>query len=165
MFTRRQAIRWAELWLSCWNEGDFDTLLALYRDTTRFGARRSNGTFARARHTIEAFKRHWAAVPFGIHSVRGDLERVSWDPETRELTIVYATDLGGTRLYGCDLVTLDAEGRVVLGEPCVGVVADEARTSRITRSFTPRDTVRKEDGDANHGGSGGWREVCRSAPV
>ena len=36
MFTRRQAIRWAELWLSCWNEGDFDTLLALYGDTTRF---------------------------------------------------------------------------------------------------------------------------------
>ena len=36
MFTRRQAIRWAELWLSCWNDGDFDTLLALYKDTTRF---------------------------------------------------------------------------------------------------------------------------------
>ena len=57
--------------------------------------------------------------------MRGDLERVSWDPETRELTIVYATDLGGTRLYGCDLVTLDADGRVVLGEPCVGCVADD----------------------------------------
>jgi hypothetical protein len=65
-------------------------------------------------------------VPFGIHSVRGDLERVSWDPETRELTIVYATDLGGTRLYGCDLVTLDADGRVVLGDPCVGGVVDDA---------------------------------------
>jgi len=125
MFTRRQAIRWAELWVSCWNEGDFDTLLALYRDTTRFRGR-VNGEPALAHdNTIEALKRHWAAVPFGIHSVRGELERVSWDPETRELTIVYAADLGGTRLYGCDLVTLDAEGRVVLGEPCVGVVADD----------------------------------------
>ena len=47
MFTRRQAIRWAELWLSCWNEGDFDTLVALYRDTTRFGNGRSNGKSAR----------------------------------------------------------------------------------------------------------------------
>ena len=125
MFTRRQAIRWAELWLSCWNEGDFDTLLALYKDTTRFG-RRANGERALSRdHTIEALKRHWAAVPFGIHSVRGDLERVSWDPETRELTIVYATDIGGSRLFGCDLVTLDMEGRVVLGEPCVGCVAED----------------------------------------
>ena len=52
---------------------------------------------------------------------------MSWDPETRELTIVYATDLGGTRLHGCDLVTLDAEGRVVLGEPSVGCVVDESR--------------------------------------
>ncbi len=126
MFTRRQAIRWAELWLSCWNQGDFDTLLALYRDTTRFGASRRNGEAAGSRDsTIEALKRHWAAVPFGIHSVRGDLERVSWDPESRELTIVYATDLGGTRVFGCDLVTLDAEGRVVLGEPCVGCLVDD----------------------------------------
>jgi len=124
MFTRRQAIRWAELWMSCWNEGDYETLLALYRDTSQFGAR-ADADFATARdERIEAFRRHWAAVPFGIHSVRGELERVSWDPETRELTIVYATDLGGTRLYGCDLVTLDAEGRVVLGQPCVGCVAD-----------------------------------------
>jgi hypothetical protein len=50
---------------------------------------------------------------------------VAWDSETRELTIVYATDLGAIRLYGCDLVTLDIEGRVVLGEPCVGCVVDE----------------------------------------
>lgn len=125
MFTRRQAIRWAELWLSCWNEGDFDTLLALYRDTTRF-EHAPNGTSAPSRaDKVEAFKRHWSAVPFGIHSVRGELERVSWDPETRELTIVYAADLGGSRLYGCDLVTLDADGHVVLGEPCVGCLADE----------------------------------------
>lgn len=124
MFTRRQAIRWAELWLSCWNEGDYETLLALYRDTTRFGARTDESLLAH-HNKIEALKRHWAAVPFGIHSVRGDLERVSWDPETHELTIVYATDLDGLRLYGCDLVTLDGDGRVVLGEPCVGGVVDE----------------------------------------
>jgi hypothetical protein len=124
MFTRRQAIRWAELWLSCWNEGDYETLLALYRDTTRFGGRSDESPLTH-HNTIEALKRHWAAVPFGVHSVRGDLERVSWDPETHELTIVYATDLGGTRLYGCDLVTLDADGRVVLGEPCVGCLVDE----------------------------------------
>ena len=126
MFTRRQAIRWAELWLSCWNQGDYETLLALYRDTTRFGARSDESVLSRD-NKVEALKRHWAAVPFGIHSLRGELERVSWDPETRELTIVYATDLGGTRLHGCDLVTLDFEGRVVLGEPCVGCVVDESR--------------------------------------
>ena len=37
MFTRRQAIRWAELWLSCWNDSDFDTLLAMHRDDAPFG--------------------------------------------------------------------------------------------------------------------------------
>jgi hypothetical protein len=126
MFTRRQAIRWAELWLSCWNEGDYETVLALYRDTTRFGRVRSNGGSELSQaNAIEALKRHWAAVPFGIHSVRGVLERASWDPETRELTIVFVSDFDGTRLYGCDLVTLDSEGRVVLGEPCVGGLVEK----------------------------------------
>jgi hypothetical protein len=121
MFTRRQAIRWAELWLSCWNEGDYETLLALYSDTSRFRRARSNGESDPSHdNAIEALKRHWAAVPFGIHSVRGRLERASWDPETRELTIVYVSDFDGTPLYGCDLVTLDSNAHVVLGEPCVG---------------------------------------------
>ena len=124
MFMRRQAIRWAELWLSCWNQGDYETLLALYRDTTRFGARSDESVLSHD-NKIEALKRHWAAVPFGIHSLRGELERVSWDPEVLELTIVYATDIGGTQLHGCDLVSLDADGRVVLGEPCVGWVAED----------------------------------------
>jgi hypothetical protein len=120
MFTRNQAIRWAELWLSCWNEGDYDTIVALYRDTSRFEKR----GYTQA-HKVEALTRHWAAVPYGIHSVRGTLDRVAWDPESRELTIVYVTNLDGTRMYGCDLVTLDAEGRVLLGEPCVGSLAEE----------------------------------------
>ena len=124
MFTRRQAIRWAELWLSCWNQGDYDTLLALYSDTTRFGSRSDDSSASRS-ETIASLKRHWAAVPFGIHSIRGDLERVSWDPETRELTIVYSADLGGVRVFGCDLVTLDVNGHVVLGEPCVGGIVDD----------------------------------------
>jgi hypothetical protein len=124
MFTRRQAIRWAELWLSCWNQGDYDTLLALYSDTTRFGSR-SDDSSASRRETIASLKRHWAAVPFGIHSIRGELERVSWDPETHELTIVYAADLGGVRVFGCDLVTLDVNGHVLLGEPCVGCIVDD----------------------------------------
>ena len=141
MFTRRQAIRWAELWVSCWNEGDYDTLLSLYRDIARF-ERRPNGEAPSHDSTIEAFKRHWAAVPFGIHSVRGDLERVSWDADTRELTIVYASDFGGTRLHGCDLITLDADGRVVLGEPCVGWVADdEVEDERGAYAYTAQHGV------------------------
>lgn len=125
--------------MSCWNEGDYETLLALYQDATQFGSRSDESELAHA-NRVDALKRHWAAVPFGIHSVRGELERVSWDPETRELTIVYATDLGGTRLYGCDLVTLDAEARVVLGEPCVGCVVDEPAIEDHTLVHTTRQT-------------------------
>src|SRR5262245_1547162 len=142
MFTRRQAIRWAELWLSCWNEGDYDTLLALYKNTARFERTRGrNDPGSWHADKVEGLKRHWAALPFGIHSLRGELERVAWDPETRELTIVYLTNIDGTRLHGCDLVTLDPEGRVLLGEPCVGCLAENeptASTGVLVQSKTQR---------------------------
>jgi hypothetical protein len=121
MFTRRQAIRWAELWLSCWNDRDFDTLLALYREDVRFDAQAIEGDVGRGRvGRVEALKRHWAAAACGIHSAPAELEHVIWDPETRQLAIVYVASLDGTRVRGCDLLTLDSDSRVVDGEPCVG---------------------------------------------
>ena len=130
MFTRRQAIRWAELWLSCWNDADFDTLLAMHRDDARFGVWDA-GTAGGARSgRIEAMKRHWAAVPFGLHSVPVELDEIAWDPESREITVMYVADFAGLRVRGCDLVSLDTTGRVIAGEVCVGsIVEDEPRFS------------------------------------
>jgi hypothetical protein len=129
MFTRRQAIRWAELWLSCWNDGDFDTLLAMHRDDARFGewdARAAGGSRLERK---EAMKRHWAAVPFGLHSVPAELDEIAWDPESREITVVYVADFDVTRLRGVDLITLDATGRIVAGEACAGSIVESPRAT------------------------------------
>ena len=123
MFTRRQAIRWAELWLSCWNDADFDTLLAMHRDDTRFGVWDAGAGPRLDRK--EAMKRHWGAVPFGLHSVPVEFDEVAWDPESREITVVYVADFAGTLMRGCDLVQLDATGRVIAGEPCVGSIVED----------------------------------------
>jgi hypothetical protein len=127
MFTRRQAIRWAELWLSCWNDSDFDTLLAMHRDDARFGTSAAGGADKSRSDRKEAMKRHWAAVPYGLHSVPVEFDEMAWDPESREITVVYVADLDGTLVRGCDLVTLDATGRVIAGEPCVGSIVEEPR--------------------------------------
>lgn len=127
MFTRRQAIRWAELWLSCWNDGDFNTLLAMHRDDARFGAGNAGSAGEPPLDRKEAMKRHWAAVPFGLHSVPAELDEVAWDPESREVTVVYVADFEGTLVRGCDLVMLDATGRVIAGEPCLGSMVEEPR--------------------------------------
>ena len=124
MFTRRQAIRWAELWLSCWNDGDFDTLLAMHRDDVRFGVWDAEPAGARLERK-EAMKRHWAAVPFGLHSVPAELDEIAWDPESREITVVYVAEFAGTRVRGCDLISLDNGGRVIAGETCMGSVVEE----------------------------------------
>jgi hypothetical protein len=124
MFTRRQAVRWAELWLACWNDRDFDTLLALYRDDASFESPSTDAKDGSSPvNRRDALKRYWAAIPFGIHASPAELDRVSFDPETRALTIVYTADLDGTRLRGCDLLTLDEDSRIISGEPCVGSLA------------------------------------------
>jgi len=129
MFTRRQAIRWAELWLSCWNDGDFDTLLAMHKDTARFGTLTAGSASVAKSERIEAMKRHWAALPFGLHSVPVEFDEMAWDPESREITVVYVADFDGMLVRGCDLVTLDVTGRVIAGEPCVGSIVDEPRAA------------------------------------
>ena len=130
MFTRRQAIRWAELWLSCWTDGDFDTLLAMHKDGVRFGEwSSSSGTGESRMDPKEAMKRHWAALPFGLHSAPAELDEVAWDPEAREVTVIYVTDFGFSRVRGCDLLTLDSTGRVIAGEPCMGAVIAEQRAA------------------------------------
>jgi hypothetical protein len=70
-------------------------------------------------------KRHWGAVPLGLHSVPVEFDAVAWDPESREITVVYVADFAGTLMRGCDLVQLDATGRVIAGELCVGSIVDE----------------------------------------
>jgi hypothetical protein len=125
MFTRRQAIRWAELWLSCWNEADYDTLLAMHRSDVRFGMWDADPAGGVRLDRKEAMKRHWAAVPLGLHSVPAELDEVAWDPESREITVVYVAEFAGARVRGCDLVSLDATGRVIAGEPCMGSIVED----------------------------------------
>jgi hypothetical protein len=127
MFTRRQAIRWAELWLSCWNDADFDTLLAMHKDEVRFGEWSGYSPGESRMDRKEAMKRHWAAIPFGLHSAPAELDEVAWDPESREITVVYVADFGFSRVRGCDFVALDDAGRIIAGEPCVGSIVDGPR--------------------------------------
>jgi hypothetical protein len=136
MFTRRQAIRWAELWLSCWNDGDYDTLLAMHKDNSRFGVWNSVGSDGSRVDQKEAMKRHWTAIPFGLHSVPAELDEVAWDPEAHEITIVYVADFGFMRMRGCDFVALDITGRIIAGETSVGSIVDAPR-------LTPRSHVRE----------------------
>ncbi len=127
MFTRRQAIRWAELWLSCWNDKDYDTLLAMHREDARFGAWSADAVGGSRLDRKEAMKRHWAAVAFGVHSVPAEIDEVAWDPESREITVVYVADFDFSRVRGVDLVMLDATGRIIAGETCVGSIVGEPR--------------------------------------
>ena len=68
-----------------------------------------------------------AAIPVGLHSVPAELDEVAWDPESREITIVYVADFGFMRMRGCDFIALDFTGRIIAGEPSIGSIVDAPR--------------------------------------
>jgi pimeloyl-ACP methyl ester carboxylesterase len=121
MFSRRQAMRWAELWVTCWNDGDLDTVLTLYRDDVRFESPLAEAVTGSALvEGKDALRRYWTAAMADLRSIRLTLERVVWDGGERELAIVYRATLGRSLVRGCELVTFDVAGRVIRGEACFG---------------------------------------------
>ena len=125
MFNRWQAMRWAEFWVTCWNEHDLEKVLSLYRDDVRFESPLAGAVIGTSLvEGKDALRQYWSQGRYGIRSMRLNLERALWDPYSRELAIVYVAELEGTRLRGCDLITLDAAGRVVRGEACFGSVME-----------------------------------------
>jgi hypothetical protein len=109
----------------------------MHRDDARFGPWSAASAGGSRLDRKEAMKRHWAALPFGLHSAPAELDEVAWDPESREITIVYVTDFEFSRVRGCDLVTLDATGRIIAGEACMGstITADRAAAPAAARDW------------------------------
>jgi SnoaL-like domain len=121
MLTRRQITRWAELWISCWNDRDVETLLTYFRDDVRFESPLAEGvTGSPVLEGRDALRRYWTETFRGMSGLRFDLERVIWDPAAQEVAVVYAATLEGIRIRGCGLFVLDDRGRITRGEACYG---------------------------------------------
>jgi ketosteroid isomerase-like protein len=133
MFTRRQAIRWAEIWAACWNDRDVETILALHRDDVRFEstvARRVTGSAIV--EGKDALRRYWTQLLRETGPVRLELEKVTWDPGALQIAVMYVANLEGQRTRACELLTLDTWGRVIRGR-CVllGAAHQSAATREI----------------------------------
>jgi hypothetical protein len=146
MLTRKQAIKWAEHWITSWNDGDLERVLSLYREDVRFESPLAEA--ATGSPLVEgkaALRRYWSSAPYGIRSVRLQLERAIWDPVERELAIVYVAQLTETRLRGCELITLDIGARAVRGLACFGSVLDPGPMT-AAGEFITHDIVDMEGG-------------------
>jgi ketosteroid isomerase-like protein len=120
--TREEAVRFAREWVDAWNRRDIETVLAHYVDDLVF-------TSPRALETVgvptvvgkPALRSYWQKALGKVQSLTFTLERTVWDPELRELAIIYARDINGRKDRASENHRFDTAGRVVGAEVFYGV--------------------------------------------
>lgn len=120
--TREEAVRFAIRWVEAWNGLDIEAVLSTFEEGVTFTSPRALATVGVA--TVEgkkALRAYWEKALARISSLRFTLERTVWDPESRELAIVYVSEVNGEAKRVSENLRFGSSGRVVSAEVFHGV--------------------------------------------
>lgn len=124
LMTREEAETLADDWATAWNELAVDRVLDHFSDAVTFTSPTAQAVVGAA--TVRgkaALREYWMTALATIESLRFAVDRVVWDPATRELAIVYRAEINGKSRRVSENLTFDAHGRVVTAEVFHGVTA------------------------------------------
>ena len=120
--TRSDALRFAAGWIEAWNRLDIEAVLATFDDRVVFTSPRALATVGVGTvNGKQELRAYWAAALARIDSLRFVLERAVWDPETRELAIVYVSEVNGEAKRVSENLRFGQDGRVEAAEVFHGV--------------------------------------------
>ncbi|MBS0183676.1 MAG: nuclear transport factor 2 family protein [Nitrospira sp.] len=120
--TREEALVFAVEWTAAWNELAVERVLAHFDEHVLF-------TSPTARTVVgvstvlgkQALREYWNKAVAHIDSLHFVLDRVLWDPGTREMAIVYLSEIDGRRKQVSEQLTFGPDGLVVSAEVFHGV--------------------------------------------
>lgn len=120
--TREEALVFVEEWTSAWNELAVERVLAHFDENVLF-------TSPTARTVVgistvvgkQALREYWNMAVAHIGSLQFVVDRVLWDPSTREMAIVYISEIGGRKKRVSEQLTFGPDGLVVSAEVFHGV--------------------------------------------
>jgi ketosteroid isomerase-like protein len=121
--TREAARAFAERWAAAWNRGELEALLAHFHDAIVWTSPKALQSMGRG--TLigkQAVRDYYAAALRRIRTLHFRVERVIWDPESRELSIVYDREVDGVADRASEILRFDASGHVISGEVHYGLV-------------------------------------------
>lgn len=120
--TRSDAEIYARRWADDWNRRDLDAVLAHFDDEVVFSSPKALATVgAPTVRGKAALRAYWAQALGAAQSLEFAVRRVIWDPESRELAILYDRLVNGQRDRAGELLTFGDAGRVTRGEVLYGV--------------------------------------------
>lgn len=122
--TRSDALRFAADWIDAWNRLDIEAVLATFEDSIAFTSPRALATFGVGTvHGKQELRAYWSAALGRISTLRFVLERTLWDGETRELAIIYVSEVNGEVKRVSENLRFSQDGRVAAAEVFHGVSA------------------------------------------
>ena len=119
--TRDEAQAFAGEWAAAWNDRAVERVLSRFDDDVSFTSPTALAVVGVA--TVrgkQALRDYWNTALARIGSLRFAVDRVSWDPLSRELAIIYVSDTGRKKRVSENLV-FGANGLVVSAEVFHGV--------------------------------------------
>ena len=120
--TSADARGFAAQWAEAWNRRDIEQVLAHFHDDVAFTSPTALAVMGTP--TVrgkESLREYWTTALARIASLRFTVDRVVWDPDSRELAIIYTSETDGKTKRVSENLAFDATGQVVLAEVFHGV--------------------------------------------
>lgn len=122
--TREEATAFAADWAAAWNARDVERVLSLFADDVIFVSPTALAVVGTA--TVRgkaALRSYWTNAMSRIDSLRFTIDRVVWDAATRELAIIYVSDINGAHKHVSENLKFGEGGLVISAEVFHGVAA------------------------------------------
>jgi ketosteroid isomerase-like protein len=115
---RSFAARWAE----AWNSRDIEQVLAHFHEEVEFTSPTALAVMGTP--TVRgkgSLREYWTKALARLASLQFTVDRVVWDPDSRELAILYTSEIDGKAKRVSENLRFDAAGLVVVAEVFHGV--------------------------------------------
>jgi ketosteroid isomerase-like protein len=120
--TSDEARGFADDWAAAWNGLAVERVLSHFDENVSFTSPTALAVMGVA--TIrgkQALREYWTRALARIESLRFTVDRVLWDAGTRELAIIYDSEINGRKRRASENLTFGADGLVVRAEVFHGV--------------------------------------------
>ena len=124
--TREDVETFATQWVDAWNTGAIERVLDHFHQDVVFTSPTALAVVGSP--TVggkDALRAYWTAALERIGSLRFTVDRLLWDPERRELAIIYTSETDGKTKRVSENLTFNESGQVVAAEVFHGVMASE----------------------------------------
>jgi hypothetical protein len=118
----RSMTDFAVQWADAWNRRAVEDVLVHFHDEVVFASPTALAITGSAvvRGKI-ALREYWNRAMAAIASLRFVVDRALWDPERRELAIIYTASIDGRVKRVSENLTFDAGGKIVAAEVFHGI--------------------------------------------